>query len=169
MKQLILVRHAKSSWKDSSIEDHDRPLNKRGEREAPYMAKVLSKRKITPDIIVSSTAERAWTTAREFAKKLDYKKKDIVREKELYMADVDDMLQYVKDINDKHSVVMLVGHNPGLTSFANLLSKDSIDNIPTCGVYALQFDIESWKDVGAEKGKVTFFEYPKMYFKDSED
>jgi phosphohistidine phosphatase len=169
MKNLILVRHAKSSWKDSSLDDHDRPLNKRGERDAPYMAKLLKEKKVEPDLMVTSTALRAFTTAREFARRLDYKKAKIERSDELYLAEVNEMLNYVRQLPDKHNIVMLFGHNPAITWFANQLSGGVIENIPTCGVCSITFNIETWKDVSEGSGKIDFFEYPKMYFKDSED
>src|SRR5262245_32888955 len=113
MKHLILVRHAKSSWKDTELEDHERPLNKRGERDAPFMAKIFRDKNLEPDLIVSSTAVRALDTAKEFARKLDYKKGKILRVAELYLAEADDMLQYVRGIDDEYKTVMLFGHNPG--------------------------------------------------------
>ena len=169
MKKLILVRHAKSSWKDASLDDHDRPLNKRGERDAPHMGKVVKDKKVKPDLIVSSTALRAYSTAKEFAKKLDYPKSDILRMKELYLAELDGLTEIVKNLDDKDETVFLFGHNPGITWLANYLSGESVENVPTSGVFAMQFDIESWKEVAAGNGALSFFLYPKMYFKDAED
>src|SRR6187549_3048441 len=137
MKHLILVRHAKSSWKDSQLDDHDRPLAKRGEHDAPFMAKIFREKKMEPDLIVSSTAVRALTTAKEFAKKLDYKKEKILRLSEIYLAELDDLMEYVKGIDDDFKTVMLFGHNPSFTWFANYLTNGSIENIPTCGIVAI--------------------------------
>ena len=169
MKHLILVRHAKSSWKDSELDDHDRPLGKRGERDAPYMAKILRDKKMDVDLMVSSTAVRAFDTAKEFAKKLDYKKEKIVRASDLYLAEADGMLDYVQRLDDDYKTVMMFGHNPGITWFANLLSNGSIENIPTCGIVAIDFKVKSWSDVSSGSGSLRFFEYPKMYLKDAED
>jgi phosphohistidine phosphatase len=169
MKHLILVRHAKSSWKDSELDDHDRPLGKRGERDAPFMAKIFRDKKLDVDLIVSSTALRAFDTAKEFAKKLDYKKEKIVRSSELYLAESEELLDYVKALDDDYKTVMLFGHNPGITWFANHLTNGSIENIPTCGIAAIDFEVKSWSQVNAGSGILRYFEYPKMYLKDAED
>src|SRR5689334_3964823 len=123
MKHLILVRHAKSSWKDSGIDDHDRPLGKRGEHDAPFMAKIFRDKKMNVDLIASSTALRALDTAREFAKKLEYKKEKILHASELYLAEAEDLFDYVKALDDDYKTVMLFGHNPGITRFANHLTN----------------------------------------------
>lgn len=117
MKHLVLVRHAKSSWKDSEMEDHERPLNKRGERDAPHMAKVFLDKKMDPDLIASSTAVRALTTAKEFAKRLDYKKGKILKVPELYLSETDGLLSYLRNLDDDYQTVMIFGHNPGITCF----------------------------------------------------
>ena len=169
MKHLILVRHAKSSWKDTELEDHERPLGKRGERDAPFMAKKFLEKKIDVDLMVSSTAVRALSTAREFAKKADYKKDKILRVSELYLAEVDDLFNYIQNLDDDYKTVMLFGHNNGITWFANALTDGGIENIPTCGIASIDIDVKSWKDAKSGSGKLRFFDYPKMYFKDAED
>ena len=169
MKHLILVRHAKSSWKDSTLEDHERPLNKRGKREAPFMAKKFGEQKMKVDLIVSSTAERAMSTAKEFAKKLDYKAGKIVGDAELYLVEADELLAYVKKFDDDNKCVMLFGHNPGLTWFANYLTNGKIENVPTSGIVAIDFDVKSWNEIAEGTGIVRFFEYPKMYLKEDEE
>jgi phosphohistidine phosphatase len=169
MKHLILVRHAKSSWKDSQLDDHDRPLAKRGEHDAPYMAKVFREKKMDVDLIVSSTAARALATAKEFAKKIDYKKEKILRVSEIYLAELDDLLDYVKGIDSDYTTVMLFGHNPALTWFANYLTNGTIENVPTCGLVAIDFNISSWNEISGGTGDLRFFEYPKLYFKNAED
>lgn len=169
MKHLILVRHAKSSWKEPELEDHERPLGKRGERDAPYMAKIFRDKKIDVDLIVSSTAVRALSTAYEFAKKLDYKKENILRSSEIYNADTDALFDYVKALDDENSTVMLFGHNPIFTWFANALSNSNIENIPTCGIVTIDFDVKKWNEIAGGKGSLRFFEYPKKYFKNAED
>ncbi len=169
MKTLILVRHAKSSWKDASIDDHDRALNKRGEHDAPFMAKIFFKKKIKVDAIFSSTALRALTTAKEFAKAIGFGKENIILEKELYLAGTEELFSFVKNTDDKLQSIMLFGHNPVTTSFAELLTKSNFENVPTCGVVAIDFDIDSWKQVTQGNGKLRFFEFPKMYFKEVDD
>jgi len=169
MKHLILVRHAKSSWKDPETEDHERPLSKRGEREAPFMAKIFRDKDLKVDMMVSSTAIRALETAKEFAMKIDYKKSKILRVAELYLAEAEELIDYIKGIDDENKSVMMIGHNPGFTHLANTLTNGSIDDIPTCGIAAIDFDISSWNEIENKPGKVRFFEYPKLYFKDAED
>lgn len=169
MKHLILVRHAKSSWKDSELEDHERPLGKRGEHDAPFMAKVFRDKKMDVDLMVSSTAVRALDTAREFARKLDIKKAKILRVSELYLADPEDIIDYIRGLDDEYKSVMLFGHNPGFTIVANLLGNEHIDNLPTCGMVAIDFTVHAWKEVAKENSKIRFKEFPKMYFKDAED
>lgn len=169
VKHLVLVRHAKSSWKNSELDDHDRPLGKRGERDAPYMAKIFREKKMDVDLIASSTAMRALDTAKEFAKKLDYKKEKILRVSELYLAETEELLDYVKGLDDDYKTVMLFGHNPGITRFANELINENIENVPTCGIVAVDFETKQWSEAGSVKGHLRFFEYPKKYFPDAED
>ena len=169
MKLLLLIRHAKSSWKDTRLDDHDRTLNKRGEHDAPFMATVLKKKHITTDLIISSTAIRALLTAKIFAKELGYKKDHIIQDKGLYLAELEELIEIVKQLPDKNSVVCLFGHNPGITSFTNFLCNAGIDNVPTCGICAISFPFDSWQEVASGNGKLDFFEFPKLYFKDAED
>lgn len=169
MKHLILVRHAKSSWKDSDLEDHERPLSKRGEHNAPFMAKIFRDKKLKVDLMISSTAVRALDTATEFARKLDMSKSKILRVSELYLADAEDLLEYITMLDDDYKSVMMFGHNPGFTILANNLAPAAIANIPTCGIVAIDFDVSSWKEVGNQRGTVRFTEFPKMYFKEAED
>ena len=169
MKHLILVRHAKSSWKNSEVEDHERPLAKRGERDAPYMAKVFRDKKLKVDLIISSTAVRALSTAQEFAKKLDYKKENILKSSELYLAELEELIDFVRNLDDDRKTIMMFGHNPGFTWLANALTNGSIENVPTCGIVAIDFRGSSWKEISNGSGSVRFFEYPKMYFKEAED
>lgn len=169
MKHLILVRHAKSSWKDANLDDHDRTLNKRGERDAPFMAKVLKKKSKRPDLLISSTAVRALETARIFAGVLGFKKAEIRQEKDLYLAELSDLTQIVSLLPDDKAVICLFGHNPGITFLVNYLCNAGIDNVPTCGICSMIFPEEKWQQVVAGCGKLEFFEFPKMYFKEAED
>jgi phosphohistidine phosphatase len=163
MKTLYLIRHAKSSWDDPQLSDHDRPLNKRGERDAPLMAKILKKKKIKPDLILSSSAVRALEYAKVISSHLDYKKKDIVSTKDLYLSDEDEMLKILKNVKDSNDIVFLFGHNPDITSFANSLCSANLDNIPTSGICEIEFDTDNWNDIDYGKGKFKSFDYPKKY------
>jgi len=161
MKKLFVVRHAKSSWDNPDLEDFDRPLNKRGKQDAPEMGGRLSNNIDTPDLLLTSPAKRAKKTASKIAKKIDYNKKDIAKDKRLYHAGIRLIKEVVKEVDDRVDSLMIFGHNPGFTDFVNNISDASIDNIPTCGVVAIEFDISSWKQIDDEKGAVTFFDYPK--------
>jgi len=161
MKTLYLVRHAKSSWDDPTLDDFDRPLNDRGLHDAPRMGNRLDKIGVLPDIIYASPAARALTTAKILAKSLQYSEKKIHTDRQLYHASEETWLNFVRSISDKYEEVMLVGHNPGLSEFAQLLVKEFEESIPTTGVVAMQLPIESWKEVKPGNCKLKFFDYPK--------
>ncbi len=161
MKDLILIRHAKSSWKDSSLDDRERPLNKRGERDAPEMGARLARHRNRPDLIVSSPAVRALETARIIARKLGYPRKDIVVQERLYGAGVVELLDVIRNSDDSVVTLMLFGHNPGLTELANHLGPRPIPNLPTCGVLHLGFDTDTWPTVGYARGNEVLFDFPK--------
>ncbi len=162
MKILYLVRHAKSSWDDPSLDDFDRPLNKRGKEDAPTMGKRLKGLEILPDLIISSPAARAAKTANKIAKQLGYSKKKISWLDSLYHASSQELLRIVQSTSPAVEMLMLFGHNPGLTDFANGLGDEKVENIATTGVYALQLEVNDWQQVKANhQAKVLFYEYPK--------
>lgn len=161
MKTLYILRHAKSSWDNPDLDDFQRPLNDRGEKDAPRMGKRLRKENISPDLICSSPATRALTTAQLVAEELDYKAKSILEEPKLYHAGGDTILDVVRGFDDKHKAIMIVGHNPGLTEFANDLLNEEIDNIPTAGFVAARLNINEWKEARWGCGEMFLYEYPK--------
>ena len=161
MKTLLLVRHAKSSWDNAALKDFDRPLNERGKKNAPEMASRLAKRKIDIDLFVSSPAKRAKTTAILFNKELKKKEDDIIFENDLYHADPEAFLQVISKIDQRYQCVALFSHNPGITDFANSLTDARIDNIPTCGVFAITVEAETWSDFDTSTKNFLFFDYPK--------
>ena len=146
MKTLFLVRHAKSSRDDTTLPDKDRPLNDRGKRDAPRMAKRLAKREVKVDLILSSPARRAITTAQIFADKLDYQLKNIAVDDRLYPGAADDVLNILHKLANKWDRVMLVGHNPALADLAHYLSADIIQ-MPTCAVAEFTFEAKLWQRV----------------------
>ena len=160
-KILFLVRHAKSSWKDPSLNDHDRSLNKRGEQNAPLMAARLRKRGIIPKIIFSSTANRAVTTSKIFAQEIGIRENQINYQRQLYHASVQDLITIIKAISDKFDSVMLCGHNPGFTELAYYEWNLPVHNHPTSGVLELKFKVDSWNDIADEKIHSAKFDYPK--------
>lgn len=161
MKTLYVIRHAKSSWDDPTLSDFDRPLNKRGKKDAPEMGKRLKQRQVVPDLLLSSPAERALTTCHTLAEEIGYAKSKIKTDKNLYHAEDAEILRIIQGLDNKYACVWIFGHNPGLTDFVNLLAEADIDNIPTCGVVACSLDIQSWDEANRKKGTVTFFDYPK--------
>lgn len=165
MKSVLFVRHAKSSWEDLSLRDIDRPLNKRGLKDAPLMGKLLRKKGVSPDRLISSPALRALTTAEFFARELGIAKEEIEIDRRIYDAFPEDLIQLVREIPDDQEVVLIFGHNPTYTSLANLFAMEMIDNIPTCGVFRIDAVIDSWRQFSQEKGRLTAFYYPKQFKK----
>jgi|SRR3989304_4407655 len=163
MKTLYLVRHAKSSWENRNISDFERSLNDRGKRDAPFMAEILKKKNVKLDLIISSPANRAFTTAKIFAKVYGIPESSIVINENIYEADKNDLLKVLSENNDSINNIMLFGHNPGLTYLSNYLCDFETDNIPTCGIICMQLDFDSWKYLGNKTCGFKFFEYPKKY------
>ena len=161
MKRLLLCRHAKSSWKDLTLEDIDRPLNKRGKKDAPEMGKRLKDQGIQPDMIVTSPARRARKTARQIAKVTGVGKKNVIMLEKVYAASPRELVEIINEFDDASSVVLMVGHNPEMTILANELGDLDIDNVPTCGIVTLDFNVKSWKEIGKNKGTLVFFDYPR--------
>jgi len=164
MKTLYLARHAKSSWKNPELSDIERPLNKRGKKDAPYIGNILKEKGVKPDIIISSPAVRARKTAVAIAENIEYPKNKILIDDKIYESSSSGLLNIIKSFNDKYDSVMMFGHNPAFTMLNNYLTDSYIDNIPTCGVVGIQFN-SSWKKIGSESGKTVFFIYPKLFLK----
>ncbi len=161
MKKVLIVRHAKSSWETSAPSDFERPLNERGNRDAPEMAKRLLKKEIDIDAFVSSPANRALTTATYFAEAYGVKHKNIIRIPALYEASVQIFFDVLSEMDNDHKTIALFSHNPGVTYFANQLTSTRIDNMPTCGIYAVKCDVKKWKDFAEAEKEFWFFDYPK--------
>ena len=162
MKRLLLCRHAKSSWANPGQEDFDRPLNERGERNAPDMGRRLRERGEVPSRVVSSPARRALTTASLMAAELGIPRADIVIEDGLYEASVATWLRVIAALPASAESVLMVGHNPTLTELGNLLCPQiRIDNIPTCGLLRLDFDVRQWSAVRGTEPIDWLFDYPK--------
>ena len=155
MKRLTLLRHAKSSWTEPSLADHDRVLSERGERDAPKMGKRMAARKVRPSLIIASSAARARATAKFIAEALKYPAEFLQVEKELYLATPDQILELVCSQEDNFSDLLLIGHNPGITDLANrLLPSIGLNNLPTSGVVALDFDTKKWSELAEVSGHV---------------
>jgi len=161
MKTLILIRHAKSSWEHEGLADYERPLNRRGERDAPRMGRRLAERGVRADRIITSPARRALLTAEMIADEIGYPGDEIVCDERLYMGDVDDILEVIEEVEGHVDRLMLFGHNPGLTDMVNYFAPSSIDNLPTCGVAEFAFDIDDWSQIGDATPLSVFFDAPK--------
>lgn len=161
MKTLILVRHAKSDWGQTGLDDFERPLNERGKKDAPVMAKRLKNKSIVIDAIVASPAKRAAKTATVFAEELGIKKGNIFFKDELYLPSAELFFSVIENVDDSLNNIVIFSHNNGITDFANLLTDTRIDNIPTCGVFAVKIHCKSWKELRMAKKDFWFFDYPK--------
>jgi phosphohistidine phosphatase len=162
MKTLTLVRHAKSSWKNNELGDRERPLNARGKHDAPMMGQRIVAVGIRPSLIISSPAVRAWSTAKIIAREIGYPREFLQREKAVYLASLDSLLDVMVAQDAEFNNVLLVGHNPGLTQFANYLSPGITDNLPTAGVVAVEFDQEDWNLYTQPETRLIAYDYPKL-------
>jgi len=161
MRELFILRHAKSSWDDPTLADFDRPLNSRGKEDAPLMGKYLAKLGVKPDLIISSPAKRAKKTAKIVAEQIGFDPRKIEFRETVYEASPQSLLYLVCQFPDSVKRVMLVGHNPGLTELANILGDIAIENIPTAGVVGIAFDTSRWEEACRMKGHTVLFDYPK--------
>ncbi|MDX1395448.1 MAG: histidine phosphatase family protein [Gemmatimonadota bacterium] len=160
MKTLLVLRHAKSSWDDSSLRDHDRPLNPRGVRDAPRMGKLIASEDLVPDAIISSTARRALATA-ELAAGAMPDAPEIETTRDLYMASPHSYLDVLADHAGAVDRVMVVGHNPGITALVTRLTGQ-LEEMPTAALAVIELDIDDWADIhGAKRGRLAGFWRPK--------
>lgn len=163
MLTLYLVRHAKSSWSHPGLRDHDRPLNDRGLRDAPRMAQLLVEHQgARPDLLVSSTAKRALSTAVYFAEAFGIDTEDIQREPRIYEAYPEDIVRLLSEMPESAKTVMLFGHNPTFTIFANMFAGDDlIENVPTCGIVKIVSSAPDWKSFYEGNASLTACFFPK--------
>jgi phosphohistidine phosphatase len=163
VKRLFILRHAKSSWKDETLDDFDRPLNKRGKNDLNIMYKVIDRflKQTNTDIeyLLSSSSVRTTLTIEAIfpEKEIDYKF-------DLYNADENKLRTCVEYLSDEYDTVLVCGHNTAITSFVNSYGNKQIDNVPTCAFCEIVFDCESWHDIDKQNGRLSAFEYPKKYY-----
>jgi phosphohistidine phosphatase len=160
IKKLYLIRHAKSSWDFPNLDDHDRPLNSRGLKNAPEMGNLLKKMNIIPDLMITSSANRAKTTCKLIAERLNFPVKNIRINKGLFHASEKQTYTIINDLEEKYKTIFLFGHNPGFTEICNSLSDQGIDNLPTCGIFGVEFD-GPWSHVKPLSTKFNLFLSPK--------
>ena len=163
MKTLVIVRHAKSSWEDPYLSDHQRPLAKRGLRDAPIMGARLAELGPPVDRVISSSAVRALSTAELVTQEMGLPWDEIQIEDSLYHATEEEMIDLINEQEDYLDGLMLFGHNPGMTYLVNDLSDLDLDNLPTCGVAVLQFDIDSWAKIGEVGAVSAEYDIPKNH------
>lgn len=160
-KTLLLIRHAKSDWNSPVLKDFDRPLNERGKRDAPLMAKRLLDKKIAIDAFISSPAKRARKTAELFAKEYKRKKDDLIFFDELYLADPKKIYSIISKTEERYNNIAVFSHNNGITDFANTLTDVRVDDMPTCAIFAIKIKEGSWADFERSGKEFWFFDYPK--------
>ena len=161
MKTITLFRHAKSSWKDPGLVDFDRPLNPRGHRDAPVMAQCLQAAGIRPSLILSSPANRAWSTAKIIAKEISYPPEFLQRDRDLYHAGVSRLLDVIAAQDEGFKNLLVVAHNPGLTDLANELVPGVCNNLPTAGFVSIEVEADTWDLRGRQSAKLIEYDYPK--------
>lgn len=159
MKTLYLIRHAKSSWA-FDLADHDRPLGKRGRKDVYKMGSHLAIYQPKPEVLISSTASRAFYTALFICDQMKIDEGKIHLAKDLFHAGVFEIIRVIQKAPECN-VLAIFGHNPGFTSATNALANTHINNIPTCGVVGISFDVKKWSDIREGVGKQLFFYYPK--------
>ena len=161
MKTLYIVRHAKSSWDHPGLEDYQRPLLEKGKKRTRYIVDYLMENASRPDLIISSHAVRANETAKIIANALHYPEDEIMISKNLYFGAPDSFFDIFYDLNNEVRSLMLVGHNPGFTTFANYFLDKRIDNLPTSGVVCIVFEMDSWEQIHDSKRKTKFVISPR--------
>jgi phosphohistidine phosphatase len=163
MKTLVIVRHAKSSWDQPVLSDHDRPLKKRGYKDAPLMGAVLADWGPPVDRVLSSSAVRALETAEIIVQEMGLPLDEIQIEENLYHASGSEILDIIEEQQDELDGLMLFGHNPGMTDLVNMLSDLDLYNLPTAGVVVLQYEVETWSDISQVDPAQVMIDFPKNH------
>ena len=163
MKKIYFVRHAKAENETKKSSDIERALNNRGKEDAQFMAKRLKKHGIFPDIIYTSSAKRALKTTKIFAEVLDLEKKKILEQDTLYASSLQEYLSTIHQIPNYYHSVVLVAHNPTITEAVEYLSGAILDELPTCAIVCIAFEVESFKEIKEESGHILFYDYPKKH------
>jgi len=159
MKTLLLLRHAKSSWDDASLSDFDRPLNERGNRTAPVMGSWLRKKKLKPDLVLSSPAVRARQTTQIVCEAAGWAG-PVQYDERVYEAPVQRLLSIVSQIENEVNLTMMVGHNPGLEELVEALTGESC-RMPTGAVALIELNVEQWQEVRRALGKLKWLIRPR--------
>lgn len=163
MKTLYLMRHAKSSWKHAELNDLERPLLEKGLKRTRLVIEYLQEKNTNIELIITSNAVRAVDTARIIAHAFKVDESNFRIEKGVYMADNDSLFDQLFDLPEKVTQVMMIGHNPSITNFANTFMDEKIDYLPTSGVVAIRFDTDQWEKLPLANHKLGFIVYPRMF------
>ena len=159
MKNLLLIRHAKSSWKNPDLDDHDRPLNKRGERDRITMTEFLADSGASIELIRSSSALRALRFAEAISESTGV---ELISDPDLYTFSTDRLVELIRELDDGLNTVAVVGHNPAITLTVNRLTGADLDNVPTAGIAVLSFNLAHWAEADDGKAELVYFQAPKM-------
>ncbi len=162
MKTLFMVRHAKSSWEDPQLSDHDRPLLPSGIKKTRRIAHYLKKKSVVPNLMFSSTAKRAYETAKLIAEEIGYPTDQIKTSAQLYHAGSGDIYTALYALDNSIESVMIFGHNPTFTYFVNQYLDPRIENLPTSGLVSIEFGCDKWEDINDSKFQVNFVVFPRM-------
>ncbi len=162
MKTLLIVRHAKSSWENPSLSDHDRPLLPVGIKKTKRIVKFLKEKQVKPDLLLSSSALRAFETAKIIATGIGYPENEIKQESNLYHASSDEIYSELFGLQDDINSVMIFGHNPTLTYFVNDFVSPTIENLPTSSVVSINFNCDKWGQINNSSFHVNFVIFPRM-------
>ena len=163
VREVCFVRHAKSNWDHPGLRDFDRPLDERGLKDAPMMARKMKELDLVPDLIVTSGAKRARKTAEFFKKEFSLPDSHFMVTDDLYEASAEEVYTVLRSLPDSARFVYVFGHNPTFTWVANSIAGVHIDNVPTCGIVHAQVMINSWKKFKPEHAGFIGFHYPKQY------
>ena len=162
MKTIFLIRHAKSSWSAPSLNDFERPLNKRGTKDAPCIGKKLAQLNFNPELIISSSSVRTRKTIALICNEVAYNLNEVVYRDELFHASLSTLKKNINDTNNKLDSIAIVGHNFGISNFANYLTADAVGTMPTCAVVKITLDVDSWEEIIEGLGNLEYYIYPKM-------
>jgi phosphohistidine phosphatase len=163
LKTVYILRHAKSSWSNPGLADIERPLNKRGKKDAPLMANVMKRFNYFPEMIILSPSVRTQATVKPIVKTLKLKEYQLEIDESLYHGYYDNYEEIIRQLDPELKSVMLVGHNPGITFIANSCTGPILDNVPTCGLLVIQSEIEDWKSFSFSESTLVKYHFPKMY------
>lgn len=163
MKTLYLIRHAKSDWNNPTLTDFERPLNKRGFRDAPFMGKKLIELNFNPSLILCSPSNRTTITAELICNEIDYRLEDVKFDQSIYESSNSNLIKLINQLPNKHNQIALIGHNPSFTMLSNYLTENYIGNMPTCSIVKVELEIDSWNEIIEGIGVQKYFIYPKMY------